>query len=68
MQRDQPAEKRQSPLIQRGGEKLYKAPLMKGGGYMMITYGELLQTIGVIVAIAGFIVTAIKINHDIKKK
>ena len=41
---------------------------MKGGGHMMITYGELMQTIGVIVAIAGFVVTAIKVNHDIKKK
>ncbi len=34
----------------------------------MITYSELLQTIQVIVTIAGFIVTAIKVNHDIKKK
>ena len=34
----------------------------------MITYSELMQTISVIIAIAGFIVTAIKINDDIKKK
>ena len=68
MQGDQPTEKAAVPIFQKGGEKLFKAPLMKGGGHMMITYGELMQTIGVIVAIAGFIVTAIKVNHDIKKK
>ena len=34
----------------------------------MITYSELMQTIGVIVAIANFIVFAIKTNSDIKKK
>ena len=34
----------------------------------MITYSELMQTIQVIIAIAGFVVTAIKINNDIKKK
>ena len=34
----------------------------------MITYSEFLQTIQVIVAIAGFIVTSIKMIHDIKKK
>ena len=67
MQGDQPTEKAAVPIFQKGGEKLFKAPLVKGGGHM-ITYGELMQTIGVIVAIAGFIVTAIKVNHDIKKK
>ena len=35
---------------------------------MMITYGELMQTINVIIAIAGFILNAVKIYHDIKKK
>ena len=34
----------------------------------MITYSEIIQTISVIIAIAGFVVTAIKVNHDIKKK
>ena len=34
----------------------------------MITYSDIIDTIKVIVTIAGFIVTAIKINHDIKKK
>ena len=68
MQGDQPTDCG-SPHISKRGRKTYnKASLMKGGGCMMITYGELMQTIGVIVAIAGFIVTAIKVNHDIKKK
>ena len=35
---------------------------------MMITYGELLQTIGIIISVAGFILNAVKIYHDIKKK
>ena len=39
---------------------------MRGGG-RMITYSELMQTIQVIIAIAGFVVTAIKINNDIKR-
>ena len=34
----------------------------------MITYSDITETIKIIIAIAGFIVTAIKINHDIKKK
>ncbi len=40
---------------------------MKGGGHM-ITYSELMQTIGVVVAIAGFILNVVKVYHDIKKK
>ena len=35
---------------------------------MVITYSELMQTIGVIIAIAGLILNAIKVYHDIKKK
>ncbi len=34
----------------------------------MITYSEIIQTISIIVAIANFIVFAIKSNSDIKKK
>ncbi len=34
----------------------------------MITYSEILQTISIIVAVAAFIITAIKANNDIKKK
>lgn len=34
----------------------------------MITYGEFMQTISVIVAVAGLIVNIIKLYHDIKKK
>ena len=34
----------------------------------MITYSELMQTISVIVAIAGFILNVVKVYHDIKKK
>ena len=35
---------------------------------MMITYGELMQTITVIVAIAGLCINTIKVHNDIKKK
>ena len=58
------------PVFYKGAEKLLSfCPLsIKLGGGKMITYSELLQTIQVIVTIAGFIVTAIKVNHDIKKK
>jgi len=38
------------------------------GWAKMITYGDIIQTIGVIIAIADFIVFAIKTNSDIKKK
>lgn len=34
----------------------------------MITYSELMQTIGVIVAIIGVILNAVRFHHDIKKK
>ncbi len=34
----------------------------------MITYSELMQTIGVILAIAGLILNIVKFCHDIKKK
>ena len=35
---------------------------------MVITYSELMQTIGVIIAIASFILNAVKVYYDIKKK
>ena len=34
----------------------------------MITYSELMQTIGVVIALAGFILNLVKVYHDIKKK
>ena len=34
----------------------------------MITYSELMQTIGVVIALAGFILDLVKVYHDIKKK
>ena len=61
---------RQSPFLTRGRKSYNKAPLVfcKGGGCMMITYSEFIQTIGVIIAIAGFVINAVKAYHDIKKK
>ena len=50
-----------------GGENLLIKP-PKGGGLMTLTYGEILQTIGVIIAIAGLCINAIKVHNDIKKK
>lgn len=39
----------------------------KGGGEMS-TYSELLQTINIIIAVAGLILNVIKLYRDIKKK
>ncbi len=67
MQGDQPTEKRQSPSIKEGAKNFIKFPFAKGGGFM-ITYSESIQTAMLIIAIAGFILNAIKVYHDIKKK
>ena len=57
-----------SPLLSKGGEKLIIKPPEKRGWVNMITYSELMQTISVIIAIAGFILNFVKVYHDIKKK
>ena len=58
------------PVFYKGAEKLLSfCPLsIKLGGGKMITYSELLQTIGILISLIGVILNFIKLYHDIKKK